>query len=275
MNDGSPDDSLDVALALRAQDPRIVIMDLARNFGHHRAMMTGVAHATGDLVFLIDSDMEEAPELLAAFHAKLTTEGWGVVYGVRREHRGGLFERIPGAVFFRLTQALSDHPLPRNLVTARLMRRDDVRALIAHEGRSFVISHLWSITGFRHASMEIEKLALSPSTYSPRRRLEMAVQHVTTTSSKLLYGIFHMGLMTSAFAVVMFGFFITRYLSHGIGVDGWTSLVLSVWFVGGLIIQALGIMAPYIADICQQVKRRPDTHLRGLYGPEPQAKPGP
>lgn len=268
VNDGSPDDSLDVALEVQRGDARVVVLDLARNFGHHRAMMTGLAHATGDLVFLIDSDLEEAPELLGRFHGRLQ-EGWDVVYGVQQDRRGGLFERISGAVFFRVTEFLSDAPLPRNLVTARLMTKDYVEALVAHQDRSFVISHLWSITGFRQTAMVVEKLALSPTSYSLRRRIEMAVQHVTTTSTKMLYIIFYAGFCISALAVAMVLFFLTRYVTSGIGVDGWTSIFVSVWFFGGLIVQALGIIAIYVANLYQETKRRPYTHLRRLHRAPP------
>lgn len=271
VDDGSPDDSLDVALALQAMDGRIVVVELARNFGHHRAMMTGLAHSTGDLVFLIDSDLEEPPELLPEFRAKLLREGLDVVFGVQRARRGGWFQRWTGEVFFGLTEMLSDVRLPRNVVTARLMRREYVKALIAHEDRTFLIGHLWSIAGFRQAAIEMQKLSLSPTTYSLRRRIEMAVQHITTTSTRLLYGIFYTGLAISALSVLMMLFFLGRYLAHGIGVSGWTSLFLSVWFFGGLILQSLGIMSLYLANIYQEVKRRPYTHLRALH----RVKPGP
>jgi len=268
VDDGSPDESLAIALALQADDPRIVVLELARNFGHHRAMMTGLGHASGDLVFLIDSDLEEPPELLNSLYAKLQDGGWDVVYGVQRARRGGLFQRWTGEAFFRLTETLSDAPLPRNVVTARLMGRDYVHALIAYEDRTFIIGHLWAIAGFRQAPMEMEKLALSPTTYSVRRRIEMAVQHITTTSTKLLFTIFYVGLCISLLAVAMMVFFMIRYLSHGIGLQGWTSVFLSVWFFGGAIIAALGIMALYIGNIYQEVKRRPYTHLRRLHRAE-------
>lgn len=264
VNDGSPDDSLDVALEVQRRDPRVVVLDLARNFGHHRAMMTGLAHASGDLVFLIDSDLEEAPELLGRFHAQLE-QGWDVVYGVQQERRGGVFERVSGAAFFRITEFLSDVPLPRNVLTVRLMRKDYVAALVAHEDRSFVISHLWSIAGFRQTAMVVEKLALSPTTYSLRRRIEMAVQHVTTTSTKMLYTIFYAGICISALAALMVAFLLIRYLTSGVGVDGWTSLFVSVWFFGGLIMAALGVISIYLANVYQEVKRRPYTHLRRLH----------
>src|SRR5580704_10063087 len=82
VNDGSPDDSLDLALRLQQRDPRIVVVDLARNFGHHKAMMTGLAHAVGELVFLIDSDLEEQPEDLALFYKRFLQGDCDVVFGV-------------------------------------------------------------------------------------------------------------------------------------------------------------------------------------------------
>lgn len=265
VDDGSPDESLEIALALQARDPRVVVAELARNFGHHKAMMTGLRLATGDLVFLLDSDLEEPPESLAAFHAKLTGEGWDVVYGVQPARRGGWFERATGEAFYRLMEALSDRSIPRNLLTARLMRRDYVDALTAHEDRSFQMSDLWVLTGFRQAPMEVEKLSLSPTTYTLSRRIRMAVEHVTTTSTRLLHLVFYTGLALSGLAIAVTLVVLLRYLTHGVAMEGWTSVFLSVWFFGGLIVLVLGILGIYIASLLEESKRRPYTHLRRLH----------
>jgi putative glycosyltransferase len=194
VNDGSPDDSLERALRLHESDPRVIVIDLARNFGHHKAMMTGLAHAQGDLVFLIDSDLEEEPELLAQFYGTMRETDCDVVYGVQETRRGGIVERVTGALFFSIVEALSDQKLPRNVVTARLMKREYVRTLIRHRDREFLIAHLWAISGFKQVPQKIKKLALSPTTYSLRRRLEMGIKHVTTTSTKLLYYVLYTGV---------------------------------------------------------------------------------
>jgi putative glycosyltransferase len=89
VNDGSPDGSLEVALDLRKRDPRVRVLDLSRNFGHHQALMTGLAHARGDLVFLIDSDLEEDPAWLLTFHEALRTSRADVVYGVQEVRKAG------------------------------------------------------------------------------------------------------------------------------------------------------------------------------------------
>lgn len=265
VNDGSPDDSLERALALQAADPRLVTLDLARNFGHHKAMMTGLAHARGDLVFLVDSDLEEPPEVLARFYQELSAGDWDVVYGVQASRRGGLVERVTGAAFFRLVDLLSDQAIPRNVVTARLMRQPYVRALVAHRDREAQISHLWVLAGFRQHALQIEKLSLSPSTYSFRRKLGMAVSHITTTSTKLLYLVLYFGGAISALSACYIVYLILRYLTNGIGVGGYTSLIVSVWFFGGATVLILGIIGIYIATILAEVKRRPYTHLRAIY----------
>ncbi|MGG5818212.1 glycosyltransferase family 2 protein [Falsiroseomonas sp. HW251] len=265
VDDGSPDESLDLALEIQRGDPRVVVVELSRNFGHHRAMMTGLAQSSGELVFLLDSDLEEEPEILGAFHATMQQGGWDVVYGVQAERRGGLVDRVAGAAFYALVGALSDSKLPRNLVTARLMRRPYVDALVTHQDRSFQISELWLATGFRQTAMEVRKLSLSPTTYSFRRRLEMAVQQVTTTSTRLLHVIFHFGLLVFALSLAAMGFFLMRWLVHGIGVEGWLSVILSVWFFGGTIVMILGVLGLYIANILQETKRRPYTVIRAVH----------
>ena len=135
VNDGSPDDSLERTVALYEQDPRVRIVDLSRNFGHHKAMMTGLRHVRGDLVFLLDVDLEEQPEWLLEFRNVMEQTGADVVYGVQRRRKGNLFERCTGAIFYKSFNALLQHPIPANLVTARLMTRRYVKSLVQHRER--------------------------------------------------------------------------------------------------------------------------------------------
>ncbi len=265
VNDGSPDNSLDLALALHRNDPRVVVVDLSRNFGHHKAIMTGLAHATGDLVFLIDSDLEEEPELLGQFHARMAQGDCDVVFGVQEARRGGWFERVSGALFFSLVDVLSDHSIPRNVVMVRLMTNDYVRALVRHRDREFLIAHLCQITGFRQVALAIRKLSHSPSTYSFRMRVEMAVKHLTTTSTRLLYFILYAGMAIFALSLLTIMFYISRYLHSGIGLDGFTSLIVSIWFFGGLTTLILGMLGIYLANIISETRRRPYTVVRRVH----------
>jgi putative glycosyltransferase len=175
VNDGSPDNSLDLAIKLTEQDLHVVVVDLSRNFGHHKAMMTGLAHAKGELVFLIDSDLEEEPEWLEAFALQMKLERCDVVYGVQERRKGNWFERWSGQWFYRFFKALTGLDLPENVVTTRLMARRYVDALLRHQEREVFMAGLWHITGFDQRPYAIKKLSTSETTYTFRRKMSLLV----------------------------------------------------------------------------------------------------
>ncbi|TPJ75500.1 glycosyltransferase family 2 protein [Mesorhizobium sp. B2-5-13] len=265
VNDGSPDHSLDLALARSAVDRHLTIIDLSRNFGHHKAMMTGLAHAIGGRVFLIDCDLEEEPEWLLPFAGQMSERQLDVVYGVQQSRRGGAFERWTGALFFLINDALSDFQLPRNLVIARLMTRAYVTALVSHQDHEFIIAHLFQLTGYRQGSQVVAKHSLSPTTYSVSRRVQMAVRSLMTTSTRILYIVLYFGMSVSVLSFLLIFFYIVRYLVSGIGVTGFTSLIVSIWFFGGMTMLVLGVISVYIANILSEAKRRPYTIIRDIH----------
>ena len=272
VNDGSPDDSLAVALRLHERDERVTVVDLSRNFGHHKAMMTGLMHATGDLVFLIDSDLEEAPELVRDFHREMSTTSADVVYGVQRTRKGGLFERASGNLFYRLFNSLSPIPVPRNVITARLMRQRYVRSLVQHRDREVFMLGLWTITGFKQIPLEVAKLSKGTTTYSIGRRVAVFVNSVTSFSNKPLVFIFYLGTFISLFAGLAALQLIVRALFFGTLLVGWPSLIVSIWFLGGLTIFSLGIIGIYLAKMFTEVKDRPYTVVREVHVHESAAR---
>jgi putative glycosyltransferase len=265
VNDGSPDDSLEVALGLLAGDERVRVIDLARNFGHHKAMMTGLAHARGDLVFLIDSDLEEDPELLLSFAETRSAANADVVYGVQGERRGGLFERWSGKLFFSVFNLLSDYPIPENLVTVRLMTRRYVSALLTHREREMVIAGLWAVTGFRQVAVEVTKHARSATTYRLGHKVSVLVNGITSFSARPLEFIFYMGLTIGAIASVAAAYLVVRRLFFGVMLPGWPSLLVSVWLLGGLMLSCLGVLGIYLSKIFIETKQRPYTIVRDIH----------
>jgi putative glycosyltransferase len=265
VNDGSPDDSLFMALELFERDPRVRVVDLARNFGHHKAMMTGLRHARGQLVFLIDADLEEDPELLTAFAATLDTAAADVVYGVQAERRGDWFERWSGRIFFKLFNMMSDYPIPENLVTVRLMTRRYVSALLSHGEREMVISGLWVLTGFRQMPIAITKHSQSKTTYSLWRKIAVLVNSVTSFSSRPLIFIFYLGVAIGALAAAAALYLVIRRVFFGVLLPGWPSLIVSVWLLGGMILACLGIIGIYLSKIFIETKQRPYTIVRSVH----------
>src|SRR5215831_7826230 len=265
VNDGSPDTSLEIALRLQRQDARIRIIDLSRNFGHHQAMMTGLMHARGEMVFLIDSDLEEDPELLETFAEKFRASGADVVYGVQEKRKGGLFERLSGAIFFKAFNTLSSHPLPRNLITARLMTRKYVDALVRHQERETLIAGLWVLTGFDQVPVTVTKSSTRRSTYSLRKRINHFVNAITSFSSKPLVFIFYLGCIILLLSTVAAVDLIVRKLLFGTLLAGWASLMVSIWLLGGLTIFCLGVIGIYLSKVFIEVKQRPYTVIKQIY----------
>lgn len=266
VNDGSPDESLQTAISLQRKDKRIRIIDLSRNFGHHKAMMTGLSHTCGELVFLIDCDLEEDPELLETFHQKLKATKAEVVFGVQQNRKGGLFERVSGGIFFKLFNLLSNDPIPANIITARLMTRRYVRALVQHRERETLIAGLLTLTGFDQVPVQVTKHLKASSTYNLRRKVSQFVNAITSFSSKPLVMIFYLGsailLLSSTAALVL----IIRKLLFGELLLGWPSLIISIWMLGGLTIFCLGVIGIYLSKMFIEVKQRPYTIVREVYG---------
>jgi len=265
VNDGSPDNSVDLAIELHQQDARVVVVDLSRNFGHHKAMMTGLAQASGEHVFLIDSDLEEEPEWLILFNQQMRHEHSDVVYGIQGERKGNAFEQVTGSAFYKLFRLLTGINQPNNIVTARLMSRRYVQALLSHQERELNIGGLWIITGFKQATQLVRKHSTSPTTYTLSGKFSHLVNAVTSFSSLPLVYTFYSGLLISLSALLFIAYLFVRYFFISSPPSGYTSLIASVWLFAGLIIFFLGVQGIYISKIFSEVKQRPYTIIRQIH----------
>lgn len=265
VNDGSPDDSLEIAIRLTESDAHVAVIDLSRNFGHHKAMMTGLAHAQGELVFLIDSDLEEEPETLQIFAERMRREPCDVVYGVQERRKGGWVERWSGLWFYRLFRFFTGLSLPENLVTARLMTRRYVDALLSHREREVFMAGLWYITGFEQRAEPIRKHDHSKTTYTFASKLSLLVNSVTAFSNAPLVTIFYVGALISLIAFVYIVYLIVLWALLAQPPSGWTSVMASIWLLGGMVISFIGIVGIYLAKIYSETKQRPYTIIRQVY----------
>lgn len=265
VNDGSPDNSLQLAIDIAERDSHVVVVDLSRNFGHHKAMMTGLAHARGDRIFLIDSDLEEEPEWLLSFSERLAGDRCDVVYGVQGARKGGIFERWSGRLFYGIFRTLTQIDLPSNIVVARLMTRRYVNALLQHDEREVFMAGLWLITGFEQRAITVTKHSTSATTYTTRRKVAQLIDSVTSFSNAPLIGIFVVGFVMSAVSGAYALYIVVHWLFLANPPDGWTSLMASVWLLGGMIIAFIGIIGIYLSKVFSEAKRRPYTIVRHIY----------
>lgn len=267
VNDGSPDDSLTAALAAAAADPHVVVADLSRNFGHWAAMRAGLELAKGDLVFMTDSDLEEEPELLLALEA--ARQGADVAFATQCRRRGGLFERASGAAFYAAYNALSDTPMPRNFMTSRVMTRAFVEAVLSYGESSFFFPGLLVHAGFRQVGVECRKHATSPTTYSFGRKLALAVDALTSFSAKPLVCVFWLGCLITLLAGGFTAYVVLQKILVKDYEAGWTSVIASIWLLGGVIIFCVGVIGIYLSKIFTEVKARPKAIVRSVVRANP------
>ncbi len=265
VNDGSPDSSLELAVDLSKNDSHVVVIDLSRNFGHHKAIVTGLSYSKGQRVFLIDSDLEEEPEWLAKFSKRLEEEMCDVVYGVQEHRKGSLFERLSGKLFWSLINFLSGTDLPKNIITSRLMTRRYVDALVKHKEREVFLGGLCYITGFFQVAHLVQKHDHSESTYTFRKKISLIVNSITSFSDTPLTGIFYFGLAVLFAACLYICYLVFDWMTFNRPLAGWTSVMASIWFLGGLIISFIGVIGIYLSKVFVESKQRPYTIVRNVY----------
>jgi putative glycosyltransferase len=265
VNDGSPDNGLQVARRLADSDPRVTVIDLSRNFGQHRALWTGLQHASGDLVAMLDGDLEEDPNWLVEFHVRMNETGCDVVYGVQSRPARNSFYRASRTFFYLVLNALAATTFPRNVVTARLMTRRYLDALLTFEERELFLSGIMYVVGFAQIGVSVEKGTLAPTKYSFHGLSWIFLNAVTAFSTAPLTAIFVSGVGLSFLAVLFIIYLFIRYFWYSVGVEGWTSVMAAVAFFSGILLLFNGVVAIYIGKIFLEVKRRPLSIVRKIY----------
>lgn len=269
VNDGSPDNSLDMVLELQKDDDHLVVINLSRNFGHHAAIVAGLEQAKGDRVFLIDCDLEEQPEWISQFMDEIDENCCDVVYGAQEERVSSTVSNFFGSLFWKALNVMSNVHIPSNPMTCRLMTQDYVRALMSVEDRVLYLAGVFAWAGYTQAPLYLTKIPATgdhKSTYGLRKKLLHVVDSFTSFSIAPLTFIFSMGVMIFL-ASVCYGvvLIIQKTISPEAIVTGYASFMLAIAFFSGIIIISLGVIGLYVSKIFQEVKRRPLYIVKEIY----------
>lgn len=266
VNDGSPDDSLEYALSRQADLPQLAVVDLSRNFGHHHAMLAGLRIARGDLVFLIDSDLEVPPGVLPDFLARLRGTGADLVFGYQEARKGGAFERFSGGLFWKGFNLLSDVKIPENIVTERVMTRRFVDALLSMGDANVFLGGMMSWTGFLQIGMPVGKGQRDgQSTYTLMKRLQLMVNAVSSFSSRPLTWLFNFGVMVTLASFGYAAYLVARKMLFGDALLGFTSVMAMLALSLGVLTTALGLVGIYLGKVFNQVQNRPTYIVRHVH----------
>ncbi len=263
VNDGSPDSSLTEAIRLYQLDPRVKVVELSRNYGHHKAIMAGLEHCNSDYVFLIDSDLEESPEWLSDFYEILKTEKVDAAVGIQETRMGQINKRVGGKLFYKVLNRLSSIYIPENVTIARLMSRRYVESLLLHHESELFFAGLCVLTGYQQSYILVDKPYKGSSSYSLRKRINQAINAIASFSNKPLYIIFVLGCLIFICSGLAIFVIIIQKIFYSLQV-GYASLVASIWGVGGMTMMCVGVLGIYLAKIFSEVKRRPTIVKRVL-----------
>ena len=265
VDDGSSGKTPALLRALQESDPRLKTVTLSRNFGHQVAVTAGLDAASGDVVAVMDGDLQDPPEMLPLFLARWR-EGYDVVYGVRATRKGSVLKKGCYSVFYRFLQLLADTQIPLDSGDFCLMDRRVVDALQRFPERRRFVRGLRAWVGFRQIGIPYDRpeRAGGKPKYTWWKLWRLASDGALSFSFKPLTWISVTGVLTSAFSFAGLLFFIVHrvvgfevYGYSPADVPGFTSIIFSLLYFGGIQLLALGLIGRYIAQIAEEVKGRP------------------
>lgn len=259
INDGSRDLSLMRILELTKKDNRVFYLNFSRNFGHQIAVTAGLDVCNGDAVVIIDGDLQDPPELIADLYRKYK-EGYEVVYARREERKGeSMFKKLTARIFYRVLKKMTTIEIPIDTGDFRLIDRKIVEYLrLMPEQNKFLRGQIaW--LGFRQAEVRFnrDKRKHGKTGYSVSKMFRFAMDGITSFSDKPLQSVTKLGF---AFSFVSFAIILYAIYSHYIlerTITGWTSLIISSMFIGGVQLISVGIIGEYISRINKNLLKRP------------------
>jgi glycosyltransferase involved in cell wall biosynthesis len=259
VNDGSTDNTLDLLERAATADPCVKIVDFSRNFGHQIAVTAGIDHARGDVVVLIDADLQDPPELIAEFLDKWR-EGYDVVYAIRQRREGETwFKRVTAHWFYRVLRSMTDIDIPLDTGDFRLMSRDVATTLSRIRERHRFLRGMISWIGYRQVGIPYQRAErfAGDSKYPLRKMIKFSVDGITSFSFRPLQFATQAGLVVAVCGFLGIFFVLFEKLFTHDTITGWASLMVVVLFLGGIQLLMLGILGEYIGRIYDEVRGRP------------------
>lgn len=259
VNDGSTDASMRIIAEQAEADQRVRYVNLSRNFGHQVAVMAGLEYSSGDRVVIIDADLQDPPELISELWAKMD-QGFDVVYAKRKARKGdGAMKKLTAKIFYRILNRLTTVEIPVDTGDFRMITRRVVEALERMPEREKYLRGQIAWVGFDQTYVEYDRdaRATGDTGYSIGKMLSLALDAITSFSN------FPLRFATiSGFVVSFISFLLMLYALYSRFVlkeyePGWTSLMLSVLFIGGIQLISVGIIGEYLGRVGANVRQRP------------------
>lgn len=258
VDDGSQDKSYEIMKTLHQRDDQVKALKFTRNFGHHIAITAGLEYAQGDMVVLMDGDLQDPPEEIPSLYKKFKG-GYDIVYAVRKIRKDPIFKKVASKLFYRIFKTLVQIEIFPESGIFRIMSRRAVSNLISCREKSRFITALMSWTGFSHAGVEIEREVrrTGKTKYNLFKLIQLAVDGITSFSYFPLRIAIYIGFFMALFSFTMGMCMLIKKIFFGIPILGYASIIISVLFIGGVQLLIIGVIGEYIGRIYTEVQNRP------------------
>ncbi|MGC9930812.1 glycosyltransferase family 2 protein [Priestia aryabhattai] len=267
VNDGSRDRTAEIIKAYSEQDPDVVLLDFARNFGHQIAITAGMDHARGEAVVVIDADLQDPPELILEMIEKWK-QGFDVVYAKRTKRKGETyFKKQTAAMFYRFLRAMTDIDIPLDTGDFRLLDRKVCNQMNSIQEKNRFVRGLVSWVGFNQIAVEYERdeRLAGESKYPLKKMLKLSMDGITSFSYKPLKLASYAGVTLSGIGFIYLLVVLYLKLFTDSTITGWSSLIVIQLFFSGIILIILGMIGEYIGRIYDETKNRPLYIIREKY----------
>lgn len=259
VNDGSRDKTEEMAKAIAGKDKRVKFISFSRNFGHQNAITAGMDHASGEAIVVIDADLQDPPELIYQMIEKYH-EGYDVVYAVRAKRKGEtIFKKVTAKAFYRILKKLVDIDIPVDTGDYRLISREVCNVLKRMREKNRFVRGMVSWIGFKQIGIPFvrEERFAGETKYTLSKMIKFSLDGIVSFSTKPLKFTVHIGFALAILSFLYACYLIVNKLLFSNVIEGWTSMVVIVLFIGGIQMIALGIIGEYIARIYEESKNRP------------------
>jgi dolichol-phosphate mannosyltransferase len=267
VDDGSRDGSLDIMRDLAARDARVVVVELARNFGHQVAISAGLDYARGEAVIVMDADLQDPPEVLPQFIDKWR-EGHDVVYAIRERRKEGPLKQLAYKAFYRLLQRIANIQIPLDSGDFCIMDRKVVDLLVGMPERNRFVRGIRSWVGLDQIGLAYERHAryAGREKYTFSRLVYLALDGLISFSFIPLRAISLLGLVVSALSIFLAVGYAIQKLTSGLNPPGFATTVVAIFFLAGIQLITIGVIGEYVGRIFEEVKRRPLYVVRRVIG---------
>ena len=258
VDDASPDCAWQTIVEMASSDARIKGVSLSRNFGQHYAITAGLNQCKGEWVVVLDCDLQDRPEEISKLYDK-ANEGFDIVLGKRNYRQDSFVKKILSKLFYKILSFLTEQKHDYSVANFGIYKKKVIEAVLTMKDSIRYFPTMIHWVGYRSASIEVNhsKRPFSKTGYSFNKLFKLAIDIILSFSDKPLRLTIKLGLFISFSSLIFAVYNLVRYLKGLVIVSGWTSLIISIWFLSGIMIFVLGTIGLYVGKTFEKVKNRP------------------